>query len=111
MAEKNKNNRKKLHIKVGDKVLVIAGAAKGNTGEVKKVFPKESRAIVEGLNKVKRHVRPTADSPGGIYEKEAPIHLSNLMLVDANGVASRTKRAVVDGKKVRVSTKTQEVID
>ena len=87
-----KQNKVKLHIKKGDTVEVIAGDNKGSQGVVKQIFINENRAIVEGLNMVKRHVRPTAESPGGVFEKEAPIHISNLMLVDATGVASRTKR-------------------
>jgi len=101
----------KLHIKKGDTVKVIAGENKGSQGVIKQIFRKENRAIVEGLNMVKRHVRPTAESPGGVFEKEAPIHISNLMLVDADGVASKVRMEVKDGKKVRVSKKTNQVID
>lgn len=101
----------KLHIKKGDTVQVISGDNKGSQGVVKQIFPNENRAIVEGLNMVKRHVRPTAESPGGVFEKEAPIHISNLMLVDADGVASKIRKEVRDGKKVRVSKKTNQVID
>jgi large subunit ribosomal protein L24 len=101
----------KLHIKKGDTVEVIAGDNKGSQGVVKQIFLQENRAIVEGLNMVKRHVRPTAESPGGVFEKEAPIHISNLMLVDADGVASKIRMEVRDGKKVRVSKKTNQVID
>lgn len=108
----------KLHIKSGDTVKVIAGDYKGEIGKITKVFPKENRAIVEGLNMVKRHVRPTAESPGGVFEKEAPIHISNLMLVDSNEIASRIKivREPIEGregktKRVRISKKTEEVID
>lgn len=100
----------KIHIKKGDTVLVLSGADKKKTGKVLKVIPEQYRAVVEGINKVKRHVKPTAESPGGIFEKEAAIHISNLMLVDANGTASRIKKEKVDGKTVRVSKKTQEVI-
>jgi len=108
---KNLDNKKiKLHIKKGDTVVVLSGDSKGETGVVQKVLVDDYRAIVEGVNKVKRHVKPSADSPGGIVEQEAPIHISNLMLVDANGVASRVKREKREGKTVRVSKKTQEVI-
>jgi len=102
---------KKLHIKSGDNVLVIAGDHKGESAVVKKVFPKENKAIVEGLNIVKRHTRPSAQVPGGIIEKESPIHLSNLMLVDKNGVSSRINREKRSDKSVRVSKKTKEVIE
>jgi len=102
----------KIHIKKGDTVLVLSGdgAKEKKTGKVLKVIPEQYRAVVEGLNKVKRHVKPTAESPGGIFEKEASIHISNLMLVDANGTASKVKKGKVDGKTVRISKKTQEVI-
>lgn len=109
---KNNNNKKiKSHIKIGDTVIVLAGDSKGKTGEVEKVLHNEYRAIVKGLNMVKRHVKPNANQAGGIVEKEAPIHISNLMLVDANGEASRVKKSVDDkGMKVRISKKTNEII-
>jgi large subunit ribosomal protein L24 len=110
MANKNNNKKVKLHIKTGDNVLIISGDHKGEQGKVVKVFPSENKAIVEGYNKVKRHVKPSAQVPGGIVEKEAPIHLSNLMLLDANGVASKTSRQVINNEKVRVSKKTKEII-
>lgn len=108
-----KSNKKviKSHIKKGDTVKVLSGDSKGDTGVVEVVFAADYRAIVKGVNMVKRHVRPTADQMGGIVEKEAPIHISNLMLVDANGEASRIKKQRDEnGKKVRISKKTQEVI-
>lgn len=104
-----KNNRR-TKIKTGDTVIVLSGDSKGETGVVKQVNKSDYTAVVEGVNMVKKHVRPTAEAPGGIVDKEAPLHLSKLMLVDANGVASRTKVDYVDGKKVRKSKKTQEVI-
>lgn len=101
----------KSHIKKGDTVVVLSGDSKGETGVVKEVLRKEYRAVVEGVNMVKRHVRPSAEQAGGIVEKEASIHISNLMLVDENGTASRIKRQRNEnGKLVRVSKKTQEVI-
>jgi len=105
-----KNKKIKCHIRKGDTVIVLAGESKNHVGEVLEVLTDEYRAIVEGANMVKRHVRPSAEQPGGITEKEAPIHISNLMLVDADGVASRIKREERDGKMVRVSKKTEEVI-
>ncbi len=108
MKKNTKNN--KSYIKKGDTVVVLAGDSKGNTGVVQKVLTAEYRAVVEGVNMVKRHVRPTAEQPGGITEKEASIHISNLMLVDSNKVKSRIKKEIRDGKKVRVSKKTGEVI-
>ena len=101
----------KLSIKKGDKVMVIAGSNTGLTGEVKLVFPKENRAIVEDLNKVKKHTKATQDNPGGINEIEAPIHISNLMVVDAKtGKPTRVGRKEVDGKLVRYSKKSGEII-
>jgi len=113
----NKNKRVKLHIKKDDRVMVMTGESKGAIGVVTKIFPEKQRAIVEGeeIKKVKRHVRPSAESPGGIFEKELPIHVSNLMLVDSNDKPSRVsiKREKVDGKtkRSRVLKTTQEVID
>ncbi len=102
----------KLNIKKGDRVVVIAGEHKSK--EVKRVLsvsPKENRAKVEGTNLVKRHTKPNAQNPnGGIIEKEAPIHISNLMLVDAKGKPTRIKRERVEGKLVRISKKSGEVI-
>jgi large subunit ribosomal protein L24 len=101
----------KLSIKKGDKVKVIAGSHKGETGEVKVVMPTENRAVVEGVNFVKKHVKGTQDNPGGIKEFEAPIHISNLMIIDPKtGTPTRIGRKVVDGKKVRVSKKSGEII-
>lgn len=117
MAKKiQQNHGTKLHIKKGDKVEILSGESKGIQGTITRVFPDTYRAIVEGegVKKVKRHVRPTAESPGGIVDRDFPIHISNLMLVDAKDVASRVKREKreIDGKlkTVRVSKKTQEVI-
>ncbi|MFN8337629.1 MAG: 50S ribosomal protein L24 [Saprospiraceae bacterium] len=101
----------KLSIKKGDKVMVIAGSNKGLTGEVKKMFPTENRAIVEDVNMVKKHTKATQDNPGGINEIEAPIHISNLMLIDAKtGKPTRVGRKLVDGKLVRYSKKSGEII-
>ena len=101
----------KLSIKKGDRVTVIAGSNKGESGEVKIVLPKENRAIVEGLNMVKKHTKATQDSPGGINEIEAPIHISNLMLIDPkSGQPTRVGRKLVDGKLVRYSKKSGEII-
>ena len=101
----------KLHIKKGDKVVVMAGADKGKEGLVLEVFPDKYRAIVENVNIVKKHLKPTNDNPGGIQEMAAPIHLSNLMLVDPkSGEPTRVGRKVVEGKLVRYSKKSGEII-
>ena len=109
--QKQKRFAPKLHIKKGDSVMVIAGDDKGQTGEVLEVFPKKNTAIVEQCNMVKKHQKPTQDNPGGIIDKPAPIQLSNLALVDPkSGEATRIGRKVVDGKLVRYSKKSGEII-
>ena len=105
----------KLHIKKGDTVKVIAGESKGAQGVIKKVFRESKRAIVEGsdIKKISKHTKPNAANPnGGIVKEEAPIHISNLMLVDPKtGEATRIGRKVDDnGKKVRYAKKSGEVI-
>ena len=100
----------KLKIKTGDTVTVIAGDHKGSEGKVMSVDREKNKAIVEGVNVVKKHEKPSAQNPqGGIVEKEAPIHISNLSLME-NGEAVRVGYAVKDGKKVRVSKKTGEIV-
>lgn len=100
----------KLKIKSGDTVTVIAGDHKGSEGKVLTVDREKNKAIVEGINVVKKHEKPSAQNPqGGIVEKEAPIHISNLSLME-KGEPVRVGYAVKDGKKVRVSKKTGEII-
>jgi len=103
----------KLHIKKGDTVKVIAGNEKGSTGKVLMVDPKKQRALVEGINMVSKHTKPSASSPqGGIVKKEASVHVSNLMVMDAKGNPTRVGRKLdSDNKLVRYSKKTGEVID
>ena len=102
---------KKLKIKTGDTVIVTSGDHKGQQGTVQKVFLDKNKAIVEGINMVSKHEKPSASNPqGGISKKEAPIHISNLSLVDKNGDPSRIGYRMEDGKKVRYSKKTNEVI-
>jgi large subunit ribosomal protein L24 len=100
-------------IKKGDRVVVLAGKDKGRQGAVLRVLPKEERVVVEGLNMVQRHTRPTQGDPqGGIKNKEAPLHVSNVALVDPK-TGGRTKVGfrVEDGKKVRFAKKSGEVIN
>ena len=99
-------------IKKGDKVVVITGRDKGKTGEVLKVLPDENRAVVAGINLVKKHEKPSAASQGGIVSKEAPIHLSNIAMADPkDGKATRVGFKVAkDGKKERVAKKSGEVL-
>jgi large subunit ribosomal protein L24 len=112
--EKKNIKQPKLHIKTGDTVKVIAGDDKGKTGKVLSVDTQKSRAIVEGINMITKHVKPTAAKPqGGIEKREASLHISNLKLVDPNtGEATRIGRRVGEnGKLVRYSKKTGEVIN
>lgn len=101
----------KLHIKKGDRVVVIAGSYKGAQGEVLEVLPEKNRAVVENVNMVKKHTKAANNNPGGINEVPAPVHLSNLMLIDPKtGQPTRIGRKVVDGKNVRYSKKSGEII-
>lgn len=104
----------KVSIKKGDKVVVIAGKDKQKSGRVLAVFPKEQRVLVEGVNVVKRHTKPNMANPeGGIIQKEAPIHISNVQIADPkSGEASRIGfKLLEDGTKVRYAKKSGEVID
>ena len=102
----------KLKIKTGDTVKIIAGEEKGKEGKVLRVDREKNRAIVEGVNLVKKHTKPNAQNPqGGIVEKEASIHISNLSLIDPKTKkATRVGFEVKDGKKVRISKKSNVVI-
>ena len=102
----------KLKIKTGDTVRIVAGDHKGSEGKVMSVDRQKKKAIVEGVNMVSKHEKPSAQNPqGGIVQKEAPIHVSNLSLIDKkSGEATRVGFEVRDGKKVRVSKKSNEVI-
>ena len=101
----------KLKIKTGDTVSVITGDHKGTEGKVIKVLLDKNKAIVEGVNMVKKHMKPSAQSPqGGIVEKEASIQISNLSLLTSKGETTRVGYKMEDGKKVRFSKKSNEVI-
>lgn len=103
----------KLHIKKNDTVVVLAGEDKGKTGKVLKVLVENNRALVEGVNMVSKSTKPSAKNPqGGIVKQEAPIHISNLSLVDPkSGKATRVGIKVTeDGKKVRIAKKSGEEI-
>jgi len=111
--EKKNNQKPKLHIRKGDTVIVIAGDDKGKKGEVLEVIPAESRAIVKDVNIITKHEKPSAGKPeGGIKKIEAPVHISNLQLIDpATGNATRTGRKLDDKNKLqRYSKKTGEII-
>ncbi|WP_309086508.1 50S ribosomal protein L24 [Chelativorans sp.] len=100
-------------IRKGDKVVVLSGRDKGRTGEVLKMMPKDEKAVVRGVNLVRRHQKQTPQSEGGIITKEAPIHVSNLALADPkDGKPTRVGfRILEDGKKVRVAKRSGELID
>ena len=103
----------KLHIRKGDEVIVLAGDDKGRKGNVLKVVVAKQRALVEGVNMVSKSMKPSAKNPqGGIVKQEAPIHVSNLSLIDPkSGKATRVgMKKTDDGKKVRVAKKSGEVI-
>ena len=105
--------QKKLHIKKGDSVIINTGEYKGQKGRVLKVIRKNNKAIVEGINLVSKHTKPNSKNPqGGILKQEAPIHISNLLLVDpSSGNATRIGRKLSDkGKLVRYSKKSGEEI-
>lgn len=102
-----------MYLKTGDKVIVIAGKDKGREGKITKTFHDENKVIVEGVNLVKRHQKSNGQNPGGIIETEAPIHASNVMIIDP-----KTKKATrigygtdKKGKKIRISKKSNESIN
>jgi len=102
----------KLHIKKGDTVKILSGDDNGKTGKITSVDLEKGRAFVEGINMVSKHTKPSAANPqGGIVKREASVHISNLMVVDSKGQASRVGRKMnEDGKLVRYSKKTGEVL-
>lgn len=103
---------KYMFVKTGDTVKVITGKSKGVTGKVIKALPKVNKVIVEGANIIKKHQKPNAENPNGaILELEAPLNVSNVQVLDKNGVAGRVGFKVVDGKKVRFNKKSGEVLD
>jgi large subunit ribosomal protein L24 len=108
------SHNNKLHVKKDDTVFVITGKDKGKKGRVIAAYPRENRVLVEGVNLVKKHAKPSQKNPqGGILTQEASIHVSNVMLVDPkSGQPTRVGYKVLDnGKKVRVAKKSGEVID
>jgi len=105
--------RRKLKVKKGDKVVVLAGRDKGKEGEILKVMPTDNRVIVQGINVTTRHVRASAQSQGGMEQKESSIHVSNIAHVDPkSGDATRIGyRTLEDGRKVRYAKASGEIID
>jgi large subunit ribosomal protein L24 len=102
-----------MHVKKGDTVIVITGKDKGKKGRIIASFPKDNRVLVEGVNMVKKHAKPSQTNPqGGIIEQEAAVHVSNVMPVDPKlGVPTRVGYKEINGKKVRVAKKSGEVLD
>jgi len=99
-------------IKKGDKVVVLAGKDKGRTGTVIQMFPKDDKVLVEGVNVHAKHRKPDQANPqGGIDRKPAPLHISNVAIVGADGRPTRVRFETKDGKKVRVAVKSGETID
>ena len=103
----------KLRLKKGDKVIVLAGRDKGKRGEILRVLAAENRAVVQGVNQVKRHTKPSPATPGGIVAKEMPIHLSNLAIEDPkDGKPTRVGyKILADGTKVRIAKRSGEVLN
>ena len=100
-----------MKYKVGDNVKIIAGDQKGSSGKIVKIYRAKNKALVEGINMVKKHNKPNSNNPkGGIVEKEAPIHISNISFVTKDGNSTRVGYKIEDGNKVRISTKTKETI-
>ena len=101
-----------MKLKVGDKVIVIAGSNKGKEGTIKKVLKKENRVIIEGVNLVKKHMKDNGQGTGGIMEVEAPIHASNVMILDPKTKKpTRIGHTINKDKKVRITKKSSEVLD
>ena len=102
----------KFKIKKGDQVVVNTGRDKGRRGEVIEVQRTENRVLVQGCNIVKRHTRPTQTNPGGIINKEAPLHISNVSLIDPDsGKATRVGYEIKDGKKIRIARASGKALD
>ena len=104
---------KKFKLKKGDDVVVVSGRDKGKKGSILRVLRDDDRVLVDGVNMVKRHTRPSQTQPGGIVEKEAPIHISNVALADPkDGTAARVGyKFLDDGRKVRFAKQSGEVVD
>ncbi|MDC3414631.1 50S ribosomal protein L24 [Aquibacillus sp. 3ASR75-11] len=102
-----------MHVKKGDKVMVISGKDSGKQGTILESYPKKDRVLVEGVNVVKKHAKPSQDNPqGGILNQEAPIHVSNVMPIDPkSGEPTRVGYEERNGKKVRIAKKSGEALD
>lgn len=112
-ASKGEHHNNKLHVKKGDTVMVTRGKHKGATGTVLLALPKEQKVVVENVNLIKKHVKPSQANPqGGIEQREAAMHASKVQIVDPEtGKPTRVRRQMVDGKKVRVAAGSGKTID
>ncbi|MBT4879723.1 MAG: 50S ribosomal protein L24 [Alphaproteobacteria bacterium] len=102
-----------MHVRKGDEVVVLSGKSRGKTGEILRVLREKNRIVVQGVNMVKRHMRPSMGNPGGIIEKEATIHVSNVAHVDPTSKKPTRigSKVLEDGRKVRYAKRSGEVID
>ncbi|MBL0930965.1 MAG: 50S ribosomal protein L24 [Alphaproteobacteria bacterium] len=101
-----------MKVRKDDEVAVLTGREKGKTGKIVKVFPDDETVLIQGVNMVKRHPRPTQGRPGGIVEKEAPIHVSNVALIDPKDrKPTKVGYKTVDGRKLRFARRSGEMID
>ncbi|CEI81579.1 50S ribosomal protein L24 [Oceanobacillus oncorhynchi subsp. incaldanensis] len=102
-----------MHVKKGDKVKVLSGKDRGKEGTVLEAFPKKERVLVEGVNMIQKHAKPSQDNPqGGILNIEAPIHVSNVLPIDPkSGEPTRVGYEIKDGKKIRIAKKSGEALD
>ncbi|MBL8654842.1 MAG: 50S ribosomal protein L24 [Alphaproteobacteria bacterium] len=101
-----------MKVRKDDEVAVLTGREKGKTGKIVKVFPDDETVLIQGVNMVKRHTRPTQGRPGGIVEKEAPIHVSNVALIDPKDrKPTKVGYKTVDGRKLRFARRSGEMID
>jgi large subunit ribosomal protein L24 len=112
------SRRPRLKIRSGDQVRVISGKDRGKSGRVLRIEPRSERVYVEGLNMIKRHTRPQQSGPsatagqlGGVIEREGPIHISNVMLLDAKGKPTRVRIERVDGRRSRIAVRSGATID
>ena len=102
---------KKIKIRIGDTVKIIAGDQKGSDGKVIKIFKANNTALIEGINMVKKHNKPSSKNPkGGITEKESPVNISNISLINSKGETTRVGYKTIDGVKKRIALKSDEII-
>ena len=102
---------KKIKVRIGDTVKIIAGDQKGSDGKIIKIFKANNTALIEGINMVKKHNKPSSKNPkGGITEKESPVNISNISLINSKGETTRVGYKTIDGVKKRIALKSDEII-